>query len=92
MTTREQLMREIAQSPDFLVEEVFNFLLFLKTRLKQRVLESPIEKNTSYLSSESFLDFIDEISMQIPQEEWEKLPTDMSKHLDYYLYGSPKTE
>jgi len=30
MTAREQLIQEIAQAPDFLVEEVLDFLLFSK--------------------------------------------------------------
>jgi hypothetical protein len=39
-----------------------------------------------------FLQFIEEISAQIPAEEWEKLPSDLSKNVDHYLYGSPKDE
>ncbi|MFQ4141566.1 hypothetical protein [Chlorogloeopsis sp. ULAP02] len=92
MTAKEELMKEIAQAPDFLVEEVLNFLLFIKNRLKQRVSENtPVESNQN-LPSQSFLEFIDEISLQIPQEEWVKLPNDLAANLDYYLYGSPKNE
>lgn len=39
-----------------------------------------------------FLQFVEEISAQIPKEEWEKLPSDLSKNIDHYLYGSPKDE
>ncbi|MBW4540934.1 MAG: hypothetical protein KME43_17545 [Myxacorys chilensis ATA2-1-KO14] len=39
-----------------------------------------------------FLQFVEEISAQIPKEEWEKLPSDLSKNVDHYLYGSPKNE
>lgn len=92
MTAKEQLMKEIAQAPDFLLEEVLNFLLFIKSRLKQRVSESKPVESTQNLPSQSFLDFIDEFSLQIPQEEWAKLPSDMSTNLDHYLYGSPKSE
>ena len=38
MTAREQLIQEIAQSPDFLVEEVLDFLLFAKARRSQQAL------------------------------------------------------
>jgi hypothetical protein len=31
-----------------------------------------------------------EISSQIPREEWEKLPADGAEQHDHYLYGSPK--
>lgn len=33
---------------------------------------------------------IADISAQVPDEEWEKLPKDLSKNVDHYLYGSPK--
>lgn len=32
MTTREELIKEIQQAPDSLIEEVLNFLLFVKAR------------------------------------------------------------
>jgi hypothetical protein len=32
----------------------------------------------------------EEISAQVPLEEWEKLPTDGAEQHDHYLYGSPK--
>ena len=31
-----------------------------------------------------------EISSQVPLEEWEKLPADGAEQHDHYLYGSPK--
>jgi len=33
-----------------------------------------------------------EIGASVPQEEWDKVPTDLSKNLDHYLYGAPKEE
>jgi hypothetical protein len=36
MTAREKLIQEIAQSPDFLVEELLDFLLFAKARRTQQ--------------------------------------------------------
>ena len=33
-----------------------------------------------------------EIGASIPEEEWEKVPTDLSINLDHYLYGAPKVE
>lgn len=32
------------------------------------------------------------ISQQIPDEQWQKLPADLSKNLDHYLYGADKIE
>jgi hypothetical protein len=43
-------------------------------------------------SAQSFLSMIDEIRAQVPDDEWKKLPTDLSKNVDHYLYGSPKIE
>ncbi|TAE56963.1 MAG: hypothetical protein EAZ87_17240 [Nostocales cyanobacterium] len=92
MTVKEELIKEITQAPDFLIEEVLNFLLFIKNRFKQRTSETQTEDITNNLSSPSFLNFVDDITSQIPQTEWEKLPSDMSKNLDHYLYGLPKSE
>ena len=32
------------------------------------------------------------IRESIPKEEWQKLPTDASKNVDHYLYGTPKED
>ena len=34
----------------------------------------------------------EEISAQVPLEEWEKLPADGAEQHDHYLYGSPKRD
>ena len=33
---------------------------------------------------------IEQLSKQVPSEEWAKLPTDLSENIDHYLYGAPK--
>ncbi|AFZ58394.1 hypothetical protein ACOWPH_08830 [Anabaena sp. PCC 7938] len=43
MTTKEELIKEIAQAPDFLIAEVLNLLLFIKNRFKQKNSENPTE-------------------------------------------------
>lgn len=35
-------------------------------------------------------DMLEELAREIPQEEWDKLPDDLSNNLDHYLYGVPK--
>ncbi len=91
MSTKEKLLQEIDQSPDYLIEEVLNFMLFLKLRLKQRLTHhSNLE--TPSIQENSILDMVDEITKDIPQIELDQLPTDLSKNLDYYLYGLPKVE
>jgi hypothetical protein len=39
-----------------------------------------------------FWERIQELGARIPIEEWEKVPKDLSKNLDHYLYGAPKEE
>jgi hypothetical protein len=33
-----------------------------------------------------------EIGASVPEEEWAKVPEDLSKNLDHYLYGAPQGE
>ena len=35
-------------------------------------------------------EIVEEITTSIPDEEWAKLPSDLSKNLNHYLYGAPK--
>jgi hypothetical protein len=90
--SREQLIQELDQTPDFVVQEVLDFLLFIKVRLKHKIKNNQMADSQQSPNLPSFLQFVDEISAQIPLEEWEKLPKDLSKNLDHYLYGSPKDE
>lgn len=89
---KEKLIQELDQTPDFLVQQVLDFLLFIKLRLRQKTREDQIVDAQESPSLPSFLQFVEEISAQVPREEWEKLPKDLSKNLDHYLYGSPKEE
>lgn len=34
----------------------------------------------------------DEIAASVPEEEWERVPADLSKNLRHYLYGAPREE
>ena len=33
---------------------------------------------------------LNELAKEIPQEEWDRLPSDLNDNLDHYLYGVPK--
>ena len=33
---------------------------------------------------------IQRIAAQVPEDEWDKLPLDLSENLDHYVYGLPK--
>lgn len=87
MSAREQLIREISQSPDYLVKEVLNFLLFIKAKNQQ---DDWAESNSETQEIPSFLNFIDEMNDDMTAKDNIQLPTDLSKNIDHYLYGSPK--
>ncbi len=38
----------------------------------------------------SLVEQITELYHDIPDSEWEKLPSDASENLDHYLYGAPR--
>jgi len=35
-------------------------------------------------------EILEELAKEVPQEEWDKLPDDLTDNLDHYLYGTPK--
>ena len=91
-SAKEQLIQELDQTPDFVVQEVLDFLLFIKVRLKHKSREEQPDSSPQSPSLPPFLQFVEEISAQIPTQEWAKLPSDLSKNIDHYLYGTPKDE
>lgn len=42
------------------------------------------------LPSQSIDKIFAAIAQDVPDEDWSRLPTDLSKNLDHYLYGSSK--
>jgi hypothetical protein len=90
MTVREQLSKELEQSPDSLIEEILDFCLFLKQRQQVKINNQTTETKTNGIID--LLNRVKEIQAQVPTEEWDKLPHDGSINHDHYLYGSPKVE
>jgi hypothetical protein len=39
----------------------------------------------------AMMEKIERIASRVPEETWEKVPTDLSKNVDHYLYGAKKT-
>ncbi|MDQ3043053.1 MAG: hypothetical protein M3R11_11895 [Acidobacteriota bacterium] len=78
----------------------------MHTDLSQVVAEKmqtfPIEKQQKVLEfvesieateepeRQSLLEKLEAISKRVPDEVWEKLPTDGAENIDHYLYGAPK--
>ncbi len=63
MTSRERLIREVEQIPDFLIEEILDFLLFVKLRhqsqLNPEKSSTLEEKNVLLASFEREIDELD---------------------------------
>ena len=91
MSDREQLIHELNQTPDVLVREILNFLLFIRSRANQTYVQ---ESNQTLEIEESktpaFLSFIDQVNSETLVEDNAQLPKDFAKNLDHYLYGSAK--
>ena len=47
-------------------------------------------KTKKRTAPKSIEDILARIAKQVPPEEWDKLPSDLSENVDHYLYGSPK--
>jgi hypothetical protein len=45
-----------------------------------------------HADARSLLEKIATITASVPEEEWEKLPTDLAANHDHYLYGAPKRQ
>jgi hypothetical protein len=54
--------------------------------------QQELEPQAGHAQAQAFLDRIAKIRESIPKEEWQKLPSDASKNVDHYLYGSPKED
>ena len=79
MTTKEKLIQEIEWSPDFVIEELFDFLLLAR-----------VKHHRQQETHKPFLMFIEELISDIPQEVLDTMPTDGAEQHDHYLYDSPK--
>jgi hypothetical protein len=90
MSDREQLFYELEKTPDILIKEILNFLLFIRTKTILKT-EQKYNQNSNIEEKHlpSFLNFIDQINAD-HLEENESLPTDFAQNLDHYLYGLPK--
>lgn len=64
----------------------------LKPSLEEMVerTEDRWEEEPHVPDAEPIEDVLRRICKDIPQEEWDKLPDDLTDNLDHYLYGTPK--
>ena len=79
MNDREELHKLIDKLPE---EEVARI---------RKVLEEACEPGPEGPNVFDRIDaMIEDLTKDIPEEEWAKIPTDLSYNHDHYLYGAPK--
>lgn len=78
MTLKEQIIQELEQSPEILLEEFLDFILFTKQRRQSIPTDTPIWEIAASLTQD------------IPAEILQQLPSDGATEHDHYLYGTPK--
>lgn len=49
------------------------------------------EEHLEKKDSSSVLEMVSAITREVPDREWARVPADLSKNVDHYLYGSKKT-
>lgn len=50
----------------------------------------PPDSSPKLSESGSIYDLVSGITASVPKEEWNRVPEDLSKHVDHYLYGSER--
>jgi len=49
-------------------------------------------KEPSDKESGSILEMVSAVTREVPEREWDRVPADLSKNVDHYLYGSKRTD
>jgi hypothetical protein len=98
MNTKEKLIQEIEQTPDIIIEEVLNFILFTKSRYQEKITQDNnhiAQNDLSQNNAQNNLpiwELFEETAENIPDEILQKLPIDGAEQHDHYLYGTAKRE
>jgi hypothetical protein len=58
----------------------------------QREMEIKERAEPSEKESGSILEMVSEVTREVPEREWERVPADLSRNVDHYLYGSKRTD
>jgi hypothetical protein len=85
MTTKEQLLQELEQTPEDLIAATLNFLRSAKAQ--QTIVASEASAANPLLA---LLAEFDEFAANIPPDELSHLPTDGAEQHNHYLYGAPE--
>jgi len=72
--------------------EILRRLGFETRYIRERPETGTNEKEGTFQESDSILEMVSAVTREIPESEWERIPADLSKNVDHYLYGSKKTD
>jgi hypothetical protein len=82
MNIRERVLKETEDASDLVLSEVLDYFQYLKAKHQQQI--SKPDKFFCDPDSPPIWELVAQISAQIPDEEWQKLPTDLAKRFDDY--------
>jgi hypothetical protein len=82
MDIRERVLKETENASDFVLSEVLDYFHYLKAKHQQQ--NSIPEKFVFDPQATPIWELVSQISAQIPDEEWQKLPTDLARRFDNY--------
>jgi len=57
-----------------------------------RLEERPLGETTFDPDAPPIWEVLEQLGQSVPEEEWDKVPKDAARNLDFYLYGSPREE
>jgi len=49
-----------------------------------------VSDQEALIESPDIEDVLIGLAQEVPKQEWERLPADLTDNLDHYLYGTPK--
>ena len=76
--------------PTEIADVIVEKIKYLPIGEQEEVLELVEKKISANRKNKPIWERIIEVSAEIPDEEWAKLPSDGSVNHDHYLYGAPK--
>ena len=67
-------------------------LAFKVLRIKQadQLWVDPVGETSFDATARPIEDVLEELAREVPEEDWNRLPADLTDNLDHYLYGTPR--
>ncbi len=66
------------------------YIEFMRASDTKAIISSEMPREP--IKEENIFDFAIQLAESVPDEELDKIPSDLSKNLDHYLYGCSKTD